>query len=249
MGKLRDKGTMKKYVIQLILLLLVMLPLMGIPYEKTEEYARKQEILNERATRFRAETGFDGYISYNHNTMKFSTFRGNYQDITVTAPQDTVFMNHVYGQVFAKIRPYISAREGQLSEQKITQSNMKEWIQKVNGYSIHPGGSLRIRYNLPTKEFVIIDNTVDIPNEPIPINISKEEAKQRILSEYYRSEEYKNEAWSVANYNPVIRYFSFQVDGKDMPYQLCWKMGFQFAVYYINVETCELYHHPAKVIH
>ncbi|MFO8144284.1 MAG: hypothetical protein R6T89_00920 [Candidatus Syntrophosphaera sp.] len=61
----------KKHVIYVFLVLLMVVPMMGVPYEQTEEYARKQAILDERAARFKAETGFEGDIWYSHQAMKF----------------------------------------------------------------------------------------------------------------------------------------------------------------------------------
>jgi len=93
---------------------------MGVPYEQTEEYNQKQAILNERAARFKAETGFEGDITYNYQYMKFSHIIGNFRDIVITAPQDTVYMKQVFDRVLAKVRPYISAQEGQLFRGKIS---------------------------------------------------------------------------------------------------------------------------------
>jgi len=60
--------------------------LIGLPYEQTEEYIQKQAILNERAARFKAETGFEGDITYNYQYIKFSHIIGNFRDIVITAP-------------------------------------------------------------------------------------------------------------------------------------------------------------------
>ena len=114
---------MKKYLFCLFCLLLIVVTLIGLPYEQTEEYIQKQAILNERAARFKAETGFEGDITYNYQYMKFSHIIGNFRDIVITAPQDTVYMKQVFDRVLAKVKPYISAQEGQLFKGK-TLSNI-----------------------------------------------------------------------------------------------------------------------------
>lgn len=58
-----------RYLSCLFLVLLMVVPLSGIPYEQTEEYAQKQAILNERAARFKAETGFNGSLRSGHSSM------------------------------------------------------------------------------------------------------------------------------------------------------------------------------------
>lgn len=83
---------MKRYLFCAFLLLLMVVPLMGLHYEQTEEYTQKQAILNERAARFKAETGFVGDIGYSYQTMGFSNYRSNFRDIPITAPHDILML-------------------------------------------------------------------------------------------------------------------------------------------------------------
>src|SRR5690554_4241157 len=145
-----------KVLITLLLLLICTMVFASEDASNAAEHARKTQELNQLAERFKAETGFEGYIGYNLQSMQFSTISGNFMDIEVTAPQDTLFMRSVFDQVVSKVMPYISAREGQLKSGKVN-SNMNGsgiiYWQKVNGYSIEGGGgTLRISYNLATQK-------------------------------------------------------------------------------------------------
>jgi hypothetical protein len=230
-------------------MLLLALPILGVPYERTEEYAQKQAILNERAARFKAETGFKGSISYNHYLMTFSQIYGNFRGIDMTTPQDTTFAGQIYDQVLEKLMPFISAREGQLFPSGIEIIGhvvSKKWVQKVNGYSVYPGGLIRIAYNPETHEFVITDGTVDIPNEPVPINISMEDAKQLMISEYKKSDRY-DARWLKVPKEPTIKYLRLSSEGDPLPYRLYWSMAFFLDCYFIDVKTLEINHRDAVV--
>ncbi|MDY0127465.1 MAG: T9SS type A sorting domain-containing protein [Candidatus Cloacimonadaceae bacterium] len=236
---------MKSYMFCVFLILLMVVPLMGIPYEQTEEYTQKQAILNERAVRFKAETGFEGDITFNHQDMKFSQLYGIFNDIRLTAPQDTISAEGAFDKVLLKITPFISAREGQLIPSIIERSQYmvsKKWEQKINGYSVHPGGIISISYNIDTQEFIINDSTVDIPNTPIPINISKEDAKQIMINEYKKSE-YYNGRVRGSSQEPSIAYNRISTSKDPLQYRLYWSMMFFQVSFSIDVETLEIHQH------
>jgi len=222
-----------------ILALCVVTTLMAVPYEQTEEYRQKQAILNERAARFKAETGFEGDIGYNYQSKNLSSYRGNFRDIDVSAPQDTVAMGLVLVQVFEKMKPYLLAREGQLFEGS-QEWKSKMWVQKINGYSVYPGGYLSIRYNDETNDFIINDATVDIPNTLIPIKVSKEYAMQIMIDEYKKSDFYKGQVRSVSR-EPSLEYLRLSKSQHPSEYRLYWSMMFFDISFSVDVQTLEVH--------
>ena len=184
----------KALVTMLLLLLCTMIFASEDPNDTTE-HERKTQELNQLAERFKAETGFEGDISYNLQSMQFSTISGNFTDIEVTAPQDTLFMRNVFDQVVSKIMPYISARGGQLKSGKI-HSNMHGsgiiYWQKVNGFSLEGGGgTLRIHYSLATRQLSVTNGTADISSDPISINLSLEQAISLVQDNVFDGAEVK----------------------------------------------------------
>lgn len=86
---------MNAYLYCVFLMLLMVFPLMGIPYEQTEEYAQKQAVLDERSRQdSRQKRDLWGILATTFS-MQFTTISGSFKDIEVTAPQDTVFMRSV----------------------------------------------------------------------------------------------------------------------------------------------------------
>jgi hypothetical protein len=122
----------------------------------------------------------------------------------------------------------------------------KIWKQVVNGYSVHPGGIISVSYNIDTQEFIINDATVDIPNTPIPINISKEDAKQIMINEYRKSDDF-NYRITGSSREPSIGYLNLSSDGTRSPYRLYWSMGIFLDWYCVDVETLQVYHRKALV--
>jgi len=222
---------MKSYMFCVFLILLMVVPLMGISYEQTEEYTQKQAILNERAVRFKAETGFEGYIGYNLQSMQFSQISGNFVDIEVTAPQDTEFMRSVFDQVVSKVMPYISARDGQLKSGKVVSNELGSrtiYWQKVNGYSIEGGGgTLRISYNLATQKLNVNNGTVDISSDPVSINLSLEQAISLVQEKVFDGAEVKPT-------NPRIAYVP--IDNENgQAYYLCHILTNQGYTVFVDV--------------
>jgi len=230
-GQNKVERMMKKYWFCLFYLLLMVVPLLGIPFEQTEEYNQKQAILNERAARFKAETGFVGDISYNLQGMQFSTISGSFKEIEVTAPQDTVFMRSVFDHVVSKVMPYISAREGQLSCSKVRSningSGVIYW-QNVNGYSIEGGGgSLRIHYSLATYQLSVNNGTVDISSDPVSINLTLEQAISLVQEKVFDGAEVKPT-------NPRIAYVP--IDNENgQAYYLCHILTNQGYTVFVDV--------------
>jgi hypothetical protein len=214
-------------------MLLLALPILGVPYERTEEYAQKQAILNERAARFKAETGFEGSISYNHQYMRFSNLTGNFQDINVTAPQDSVSMRQVFDQVRVKVMSYILAKDDQLYRGKVVCNVLGAHViyrQMVNGYRIEEGiGSLRISYNIATGKLSILDDTADISSEIVPVNITMEQAIHLAQDEVLNGADAKP-------YNPRIAY-TLGDNKCDNQFYLCYVLDFRGYTVCIDVSN------------
>jgi hypothetical protein len=181
---------MKKVIMLILLVLIVVISLNANSNEDMQEYSRKWNIEQERAERFKQETGFEGNIvqQFRENEpMKLGQLYGNFSDIVVTAKKDTVIMKQIFEQVKAKIMPYVKAEEGQLFAESVYTNIVTTGItynQKINGYPIYRAGRLNIRYNFSTSEFVITDNTIEISSEYVPINITEDEAINIVLKHY-----------------------------------------------------------------
>ena len=211
---------------------------------EAEEYWRKTQELNRRADQFKAETGFVGDIGYSYQAMDFNNYRGNFRDIPITAPQDTVAMGKVFEQVLKKVKPYIRAREGQLVREAIVSYINRTFVtyrQRVNGYGIDGAGVLNIGYNIPTNEIVVIDNTVDILDDnTIPKlifgdavriydeNIEDDEAIKRIRT---------RRPFLTLLYSNI---YNDWVGDTRSEYRLCWVGGLTRCIY-IDAHTGEVY--------
>ncbi|MCB5272419.1 MAG: hypothetical protein LHW56_11360 [Candidatus Cloacimonetes bacterium] len=237
----------KRVFVALLLLAIYTAIYAGEDITDPEVYWRKTQEMNQRAERFKAETGFEGYLGHNLQYMKFTQTSGNFSGIQLTAPQDTTMARLAFDQVLLRMFPFISAREGQLFPLKIESSQYsvaKKWEQRVNGYSVYPGGFIRIAYIIETQRFNINDSTVDIPNTPIPIKISKEDAKQIMINEYKKSDDYYFRVAGGLG-EPRIGYNRVSTGDDPVPYRLYWSMGFFKDYYMIDVETLELIHGKA----
>jgi len=233
---------MKRYLFCVFLLLLMVVPLMGIPYEQTEEYIQKQAILNERAARFKAETGFVGDIGYSYQTMGFSNYRGNFRDIPITAPQDTVVMKQVFVQVLSRVKPYIRAREGQLVREEIGVRFNGTWVtyrQRVNGYGIEGAGVLRIDYNIPTSEIIVTDNTVDIGSEIVQVNITEDQAINAVLQRYDTNKDFDRNHWMFRRHIKLV-YAPIEYESGMVEFKLCYLVSFGGGVNYVDPTTGEV---------
>ena len=233
---------MKKYLFCLFCLLLIVVTLIGLPYEQTEEYIQKQAILNERAARFKAETGFEGDITYNYQYMKFSHIIGNFRDIVITAPQDTVYMKQVFDRVLAKVKPYISAQEGQLYKDKIVHNNLGSSIiyrQMVNGYRVEGGGSLRIHFNFAISKFSITDATADISSEIVQVNITEDQAINAVLQRYDTNEDFDRNHWMFRRHIKLV-YAPIEYESGVVEFKLCYLVSFGGGVNYVDPTTGEV---------
>ncbi len=249
-GQNQVERMMKKYWFCLFYLLLMVVPLLGIPFEQTEEYNQKQAILNERAARFKAETGFEGDIAYNYQYMTFSIIFGNFRDIVITAPQDTVYMSQVFDRVFDKVKPYISAQEGQLFKGK-TSSNTYitrvRYQQIVNGYPVFGAGSLKISYNYQVKQLSINNSTVCIPDDYIMPILTNEDAI-KIYANAVPEDELLN---LFSNRSPKfelgycnINEYKLDIDPE---YRLCWVGGSERKLV-IDAVSGEIYVNEMAVV-
>jgi len=234
---------MQRYIVLMILILCVVSTLMAVPYEQTEEYRQKQAILNERAARFKAETGFKGDFQYDHGAMKISEYWGHFPNIQFTSPMDTTSCKQTFYSIFEKIVPYISAERHQLVEAGIS---ISEWscsirfVQKANGYPIETGGRLNIVYYPKQNRLFILDETVDIPPTPVGSIISEDEAYSIAWEHYSNSQNYDSKAPKVKRIISILYRNRIQ-NGKQQPFRLCWKVVFPGILYYIDAYTSEFY--------
>lgn len=232
-----------RYLSCLFLVLLMVVPLSGIPYEQTEEYAQKQAILNERAARFKAETGFNGNLEYDLKGMKFKRYSGRFASIQFPAFQDSILYMRTFEEVLVRILPYISANRQQLVKKYLTMNNWANWIeyrQIVNGYSIESGGRLSIVYTHSLKRVSILDETYDIPPIPRGEIIPEDEAYNIAWDHYVRSKNFDEKAPRVKRKISILYRNRIQ-DGKQQPLRLCWKVVFPKVLYYIDAYTSEFY--------
>lgn len=240
---------MIKYLCYVFLLLLMVLPVMATPYEQKEEYKQKQAILNERAARFKAETGFEGTISFNHQYMSFSRLSGSFKDIVVSAPQDTVFMRQVFEQVVSKVLPYIPASEGQLFIGNIMSNQWStgvRYLQKVNGYNIENAGLLTVSYSNTLKTIAIMDNTVEVASFVVP-TVSSERAMH-----LYHSCISQDDVSPLSKIPPTIKlvYFNINLYSKNSnpDFRLCWVIGgVRFIVLDAVTETIYVDKFPSMI--
>jgi len=220
-----------RVLIMLLLLLLCTAIFASEDPSDTAEPERKTRELNQLVERFKTETGFEGDISYDLQSMKFSNISGSFREIEVTAPQDTVFMRSVFDHVVSKVMPYISAREGQLSCSKVRSningSGVIYW-QNVNGYSIEGGGgSLRIHYSLATYQLSVNNGTVDISSDPVSINLTLEQAISLVQEKVFDGAEVKPT-------NPRIAYVP--IDNENgQAYYLCHILTNQGYTVFVDV--------------
>ncbi|MDD2231207.1 MAG: hypothetical protein PHY48_17630 [Candidatus Cloacimonetes bacterium] len=222
-----------KVLITLLLLLLCAAVFAVEDYSDAEEHKRKTNELNQLADRFRAETGFRGEINYSYKRMKLSQIRGNFADLEITSPQDTLFMKSIFERIFTKVTPYISARPEQLFRGKVVcnmvGASVVYW-QVVNGYRIEGGaGTLKISYNLATSTLTILDGTANISSEVIPINVSVEQALQIAQKEILKKD----------NVKPGYSSIAYTEGDKENAgkYYLCHILPFRDCVVFIDVSV------------
>jgi len=238
----------------LITMLVIMLCTAVFASEDSSDPAeqwRKTQELNERAARFKAETGFEGHIGYNLQSMQFSTISGNFMDIEVTAPQDTVFMRNVFDQVVSKVLPYISAREGQLIRRQLSKNIFGisvSYYQDVNGYPVFGAGSLKISYISQVKLFSIANSTVPILDDYVSPVLTNEDAI-RIYAKTVPDDELLN---LFSNRSPKfslsycnIHEYKFDI---EPVYRLCW-VGGSGRKLVIDSVSGEIYVNEPAVVH
>jgi len=213
---------MKSYMFCVFLILLMVVPLMGIPYEQTEEYTQKQAILNERAVRFKAETGFTGDVGHSTRTMRLHTYRGNFSGIHFSAEADTIAFRQACESIVQKILPFSPANRMQLSMSRITKSvrgYTTDYYQQVNGYRVEGAGFIMITYEEGRKRFSIGDNTVELPDgDAVPV-LSYEEAVS-IAKQHYTNELGYPDTIEIKPATKSIAFVKF-----DNQYKLCFVLG------------------------
>ena len=239
-----------------MLILLTVLSLTSLT-ANTDEYLRQRAILNERAEKFKTETGFEGTISHSKSfretgPMRFGNLFGNFRDIEVTAKKDTVIMRQVFEQVRTKIMPYVRAEEGQLfAEKVITDITMTRimYYQKINGYPVYRAGRLVIDYNFSTSEFVITDNTREISSEYVPINITEDEAINIVLKHYgdegkfdINNSVFRGMIFGGLEYDPIL------LDSGEKKDRLCYIIFHGGYTNYVDPSSGKIIHKEGIVI-
>ncbi len=242
---------MSRYVYSTILVLLIAIPLLGIPYEQTEEYAQKQAFLNERAARFKAETGFEGSIAYNYQTMTFSSMIGNFKGIEIATPQDTTAMQLIFTQLVSIISPYLAASKEDLQYELLLFNERRStarYRQIINGYEINGSGWLSISYMIELNKILVTDSTVPIRTDSISPSVKRE----RALKIYQDSIAGEEDKLSLP-VTPVVslKYYDVNQHTKDLSpnYRLCWIIsGYRFIVLDAVSETVYI-NRPSYVVH
>jgi hypothetical protein len=211
-----------------------------IIYHDMEEYTRQRTIMQERAERFKQETGFEGTITQHfreNGPMRFGSIGGNFSDIVVTAKEDTVIMKQVFEQVRAKVMPYVKAEEGQLFAEKVTTDITVTRViynQKINGYPVYRSGRLVIDYNFSTSEFIITDNTREISAEYVPINITEDEAIEIVKKHYGET---SNSIFVIRTLQPPLAYSPINEKANFNYFKLCYLVKYNDILHHIDPTT------------
>ena len=229
---------MKKVIMLILLVLIVVISLNANSNEDMQEYSRRWNIEQERAKRFKQETGFEGTITQHfreNGPMRFGSIGGNFSDIVVTAKEDTVIMKQIFEQVKAKIMPYVKAEEGQLFAEKVKASRTSTGViynQRINGYYVYRAGILNIRYNFSTSEFIITDNTREISAEYVPINITEDEAIEIVLKHYGAKEKVIR-----THQYAGLSYYTVNTETGLRDYRLCYRVYYGDYCNYVSPVT------------
>ncbi len=225
-------------------------PLLALPYEQTDEYRQKRAILNERAARFRAETGFEGSISFDFQNMKFSDISGSFRDLVVTAPQDTVNMSNVFDRVFTKVNPFITAQNGHFIKGSTTWNgniSLVRYEQVVNGYKVSGAGFITISYWSNTNRVTILDCTVDLPEVSAPINITLDQAIRIAIQRYDPNYNYIPDN-VLSHPRSRLVYCQIPDDEGTAIYRLCYMISFWGLTLYIDPSSGEIVHTRTLII-
>ena len=231
---------MKKVIMLILLVLIVVISLNANSNEDMQEYNRKWNIMQERAERFKQETGFEGTITQHfreNGPMRFGSIGGNFSDIVVTAKEDTVIMKQVFEQVRAKVMPYVKAEEGQLFAEKVTTDITVTRViynQKINGYPVYRSGRLVIDYNFSTSEFIITDNTREISAEYVPINITEDEAIEIVKKHYGET---SNSIFVIRTLQPPLAYSPINEKANFNYFKLCYLVKYNDILHHIDPTT------------
>ncbi|MCK9308777.1 MAG: hypothetical protein PHH43_01300 [Candidatus Cloacimonetes bacterium] len=149
------------------------------------EYQRKTRELKALSERFKAETGFGGVIDGDINRKVLTSFDGIFKDIDMSGVRDSVAFRQACSTVITKLLPYIGAKENQLSQGYISKDYYSlgtRYTQRVNGYQIASGGYLNISYDFVRNRIFILNVTVDVPQRPVTINLSLEQAIEIVIN-------------------------------------------------------------------
>jgi hypothetical protein len=236
---------MKTKVLITMLLLLVCAAIFASedPGDPAEQWRKTQE-LNERAERFKAETGFTGEVGHSSDTMRLHTYRGNFSGIHFSAVEDTIAFRQACERIVDKILPYSPSSRSQLSMSRIYKSSRgytTDYIQQVGGYRVDGAGFIAITYDEGRKHFSIGDNTVDLPMNSTNVLFTEEQAF-RIARSSFEKSELCNDLTPPWRSKTAIQFKSRKKDNVQLPYRLYWRITFPGRSYYIDVETGEYFH-------
>lgn len=176
---------MKRHVFVLIIMLLAIsfANADGNPAEEADHWEKVRQ-LDQMAVRFKAETGFTGYISHDISRMCFGYYQGKFTGIQITATADTASFRAAFDQILDRVLPYTFAKREQLTKSRITNNLgiiQTDYYQQVNGYRVEGIGRLTINYETGSNAFAIGNGTVELPDENVETIISEEKAEQIAL--------------------------------------------------------------------
>ncbi|MFO8144285.1 MAG: hypothetical protein R6T89_00925 [Candidatus Syntrophosphaera sp.] len=159
-------------------------------------------------------------------------------------------MKQVFEQVLTKVKPYISAREGQLERGEIESHPIGTWVtyrQLVNGYKIEGGGVLRIDYNISTSEIIVTDNTIDIPDDSVPIDICFDQAVHIAIQRYDPNYNYDPDN-ELSHPRSKLVYFPIPNENDSYEYRLCYMIAFWGLTVFIDPSSGEIIHTRTLII-
>ena len=215
----------------------------GYPAEEAEHWEKVRQ-MDQLAERFKAETGFTGYISHDISRMCFGYYQGKFTGIQITATADTASFRAAFDQILDRVLPYTFAKREQLTQSRINDNLgiiQTDYYQQVNGYRVEGIGRLTINYEIGRNAFAIGNGTVELPDNDVMQALSYEDAV-RIYDEHVEDDETTK---SFRRRRPFLTLFYSNIyndwEGDTRSeYRLCWVGGYTRCIY-IDAHTGQVY--------
>ena len=220
-----------------------------------EEEDRRSKELTALSEQFKKETGFQGYISFSIEAMKFQTFSGNFSDIIFPAIDDTLQASVSFDRVVDKILPFTKATRDQLTKgsiERLGDTIGVSYIQRINGYPIESGGRLRISYRFGQKELKILNGTINVDPSTLAAEpvITEDKIKEIFYDMIGYTEEYllslKNKGTHVIfpkfNLMYCIDWNAMETPDVYYPrtYRLAWKIVYGLRLVIVDAVSGEI---------